>query len=93
VGGHDVKAARSGNRQINAALYRIAMNQIRRNGPGETYYRRRREAGDSHAAALRRLERRIARRVFSQLRTDHINKTAEDKPSGSLPKPDHATTT
>jgi hypothetical protein len=76
---------RSGNRQINAALYRIAMNQIRRDGPGEAYYRRRREAGDSHAEALRRLERRIARRVFGQLRTDHSSLAATNE-TGSSPQ-------
>jgi transposase len=65
-----LRMARTGNRQLNAALYCIAMNQIRRNGHGEAYYRKRRDAGDSHAAALRRLERRIARKVFGQLRTD-----------------------
>jgi transposase len=82
-----LKASRSGNRQLNAALYRIAMNQIRRNGHGEAYYRKRRDAGDSHAAALRRLERRIARNVFGQLRTDHINQAAATENMGSFPKP------
>jgi transposase len=79
---------RAGNRQLNAALYRIAMTQIRHNGPGEAYYRRRRQAGDSHAQALRRIERRIARSVFARLRTDQIARTASSKNirsfSGSL---------
>jgi transposase len=65
-----LRAGRSGNRQINVALYRIAMNQIRRGGPSETYYRSRRDAGDSHAEALRRIERRVARGVFSRLRAE-----------------------
>lgn len=67
-----LRAIRSGNRQLNMALYRIAMTQIRRNGPGAAYYHRRRESGDSHAEALRRVERRIARTVFGRLRADHI---------------------
>lgn len=71
-----LRAARSGNRQLNVALYRIAMTQIRHNGPSEAYYRKRRDAGDSHAEALRRIERRIARRVFGHLRTDHLNRAA-----------------
>jgi transposase len=71
-----ITGARSGNRQLNAALYRIAMTQIRKNGPAEAYYRRRRDGGDSHAAALRRIERRVARRVFGHLRTDHQNSAA-----------------
>jgi hypothetical protein len=32
-------AARSGNRQLNAAVYRITMNPIRCIGPGGAYYR------------------------------------------------------
>jgi transposase len=70
-----LRAPRSGNRQLNVALYRIAMSQIRRNGPAEAYYRKRREAGDSHAGALRRIERRVARSVFGHLRTDHLNRS------------------
>ncbi len=63
-------AARSDNRQLNAALYRIAMTQIKRDGPAKAYYRKRRDAGDSHSEALRRVERRVARRVFGHLRAD-----------------------
>jgi transposase len=72
-------AARWGNRQLNAALYRIAMSQIKRNGPAKAYYRKRRDAGDSHAEALRRVERRVARSVFGHLRAD------DTKPSDGLP--------
>ena len=67
-------AAPSGNRQLNTALYRIAMTQIKRNGPAQGYYRKRRESGDSHGAAIRRVERRIARRVFTHLQADAINR-------------------
>jgi hypothetical protein len=42
---------RSGNRQFNAALHRIAVTQIRLNGLGETYYRKRIDAGDSTTEA------------------------------------------
>ncbi len=63
-------AARSGNRQLNAALYRIAMTQIKRDGPAKAYYRKRRDGGDSHPEALRRVERRVARCVFGHLRAD-----------------------
>lgn len=70
-----VRGARSGNRQLNTALYRIAMIQIQHNGPSEGYYRKRRDAGDTHAEALRRVERRIARKVFAYLRADHANRS------------------
>lgn len=82
-----LRASRSGNRQLNVALYRIAMTQMRRNGHGEAYYRKRRDAGDSHAAALRRLERRIVRSIFGQLRTDHINQADTRENMGPLTKP------
>jgi transposase len=61
--------ARTGNRQLNAALYRIAFTQLR-GGPGADYYRKRRDAGDTHLEALRRLERRIVRKVYGLLRAE-----------------------
>lgn len=65
-----VRGFRSGNRQLNAALYRIALAQISHPGPGQVYYRKRREAGDAPNEAIRRLKRRIARTVFARLRAD-----------------------
>ena len=68
---------RSGNRQLNAALHRIAVTQIRMDGPGQAYYRKRLAAGDSKTEALRCLKRRLARVVFGHLHTDHqIHQTA-----------------
>jgi len=55
---------RSGNRQLNAAIQRIAVTQVRMDGPGRAYYRKRRQAGDSSPAALRNLKRRVTRVVF-----------------------------
>lgn len=68
------RATRSGNRQLNAVLYRIAITQIR-DGPGADYYRKRHDAVDSHSEALRRLERRIARKVYEHLRADQTNQS------------------
>jgi transposase len=68
-----VRMTRSGNRQLNAALHRIAVTQIRLDGPGQTYFRHRRAQGDSTPEALRCLKRRLARVVFSKLTTDHHN--------------------
>jgi transposase len=42
-----VRMTRSGNRQLNAALHRIAITQIRLHGLGQTYFRHRIDAGDS----------------------------------------------
>jgi transposase len=66
-----VRLSRAGNRQLNAALYRIALTQIRIVGsPGHTYYRKRLAAGDSTPEALRCLKRRLARVVYNRLHTD-----------------------
>jgi transposase len=40
------RLSRGGNRQLNAAIHRIAITQLRLAGPGQTYYRRRRAQGD-----------------------------------------------
>jgi hypothetical protein len=42
------RIARGGNRQLNAALHRIALTQVGMSGgPGHTYYQRRRAKGDT----------------------------------------------
>lgn len=66
-----VRMSRSGNRQLNAALHRIAVTQIRLDGLGRTYYRKRLNNGDSTIEALRCLKRRLARTVFNALHHDH----------------------
>jgi transposase len=69
-----VRMTRSGNRQLNAALHRIAVTQIRLEGLGKTYYRHRINNGDSTPEALRCLKRRLARVVYGHLHTDHNNR-------------------
>jgi transposase len=69
-----VRMTRSGNRRLNVALHRIAVTQIRLDGPGQAYYRHRFAAGDSTTEALRCLKRRPSRVVFGHLRTDHQNR-------------------
>ena len=66
-----VRLTRSGNRQLNAALHRIAITQIRLVGLGQVYYRKRLAAGNSKTEALRCLKRRLARVVFHHLHADH----------------------
>ena len=61
------RLARGGNRQLNAALHRIAVTQIRLDGPGRVYYQHRRSNGDTTMEALRALKRRLARIVFTPL--------------------------
>jgi transposase len=66
-----VRLTRSGNRQLNAAIHRIAVTQIRLDGLGKTYYDKNRAEGMSTPEALRCLKRRLARVVFNHLTTDH----------------------
>jgi transposase len=61
---------RGGNRQLNVALHRIAITQIRLAGPGKTYLDHRLAAGDSRTEAIRALRRRISDEVFRRLRAD-----------------------
>lgn len=65
-----VRMSRTGNRQLNAALHRIAVTQIRLPGLGQTYYRKRLDAIDATVEALRCLKRRLARVVFHALHAD-----------------------
>lgn len=61
---------RGGNRQLNVALHRIAITQIRLDGSGKVYFEHRRTAGDSRTEAIRALRRRISDEVFRRLRAD-----------------------
>jgi transposase len=65
-----VRPTRRGNRQLNTALHRIAVTQIRWDGPGKVYFEKRLHDGDTRSQALRSLKRRLARVVFNRLRTD-----------------------
>jgi transposase len=71
-----MRMCKSGNRQLNAALHRIAVTQLQRPGPGRTYYEKRLAAGDSTTEALRCLKRRLARTVFNTLKNDPSNAVA-----------------
>jgi transposase len=76
-----VRLTRSGNRQLNAAIHRIAVTQIRLDGPGRTYYEKKKAEGKSTTEALRCLKRRIARTVFKHLTTDEAAKRAALAPA------------
>ena len=62
------RLSRGGNRQLNAALHRIAITQLRLPGPGQAYYQRRRAQGDATGEAVRALKRRIARAAYQHLK-------------------------
>lgn len=65
------RPARGGNRQLNCALHRIAVTQVRLDGLGRAYYQRRINSGDTSMEALRALKRRLARVVFTLLQPTH----------------------
>ncbi len=79
-----MRLSRSGNRQLNAALHRIAITQIRmQNSEGHAYYQRLIAAGKTKAAARRCLKRRIARRVHRALLTDHQTRNQALQPAAA----------
>jgi transposase len=61
---------RGGNRQVNAALHRIAITQYGGGGPGRAYVERRLAAGDHKTEALRLLSRRLSDEVYRRLCLD-----------------------
>ena len=63
---------RGGNRQLNAALHRIAITQMRVGGRGEFYVQRRRAGGDTKKEAIRALRRRLSDEVFRRMWLDHL---------------------
>lgn len=64
------RLSRGGNRQLNAALHRIAITQMRMDPRGRAYLDRRRQAGDTKTEAIRALRRRISDEVFRRLQAD-----------------------
>jgi transposase len=65
-----VRLNRGGNRQLNAALHRIAITQVRLGGTAKTFLDRQRAAGRTSTEAYRALRRHLARTVFHVLTTD-----------------------
>jgi len=76
-----VRPTRAGNRQLNTALHRIAVTQIRLEGLGRTYYRKRLAAGACRPEALRCFKPRLAHVVFRQLHTDYQTRKPSCQPA------------
>jgi transposase len=64
---HRHRLDRGGNRQLNSALYRIAITQARVHEPARAYLERKRSEGKSRREAIRCLKRLLARVVFNTL--------------------------
>ena len=76
-----------GNRQLNRALYTIAITQIRGDTEGRAYYERKRAAGKTRREALRCLKRKLSDIVFTTMRDDADRQTPQ---LGQLPPPNQA---
>lgn len=74
---HRQRFNRRGNRQLNAAIHRIAVTQIRMHEPAITYMAKKCAEGKTKTEALRALKRLITREVFKKM-------TSIDQPTGRL---------
>lgn len=78
---HRQRFNRRGNRQLNAAVHRIAITQIRIHDPAKDYIAKKRAEGKTKTEAIRALKRHITRVVFKTLSstnqpTDHLTVVA-----------------
>jgi transposase len=64
------RLSRTGNRQLNVALHRIAITQLRIDDRGRAYVERRRTMGNTKTEAIRALRRRISDEVYRRMRHD-----------------------
>ncbi len=81
------RLSRLGDRQLNAALYVMALTQAGSHPLGRAYYQRKQAEGHSKAEALRCLKRRLADVVYRCLRRDaeaHDTRAAEGQARPSI---------
>ncbi len=69
-----VRLNRGGNRQVNTALHRIAVTQLR-GGKGSEYVERRMTGGNTKTEAIRALRRRLSDEVYRRLIIDEQART------------------
>jgi transposase len=67
---------RRGNRQLNCALHRIAVTQLRMHEPARAFVARKRAEGKTKREALRCLKRHLARVVWRELRASEARSEA-----------------
>jgi transposase len=67
---------RRGNRQLNAALHRMAVTQMRTHEPAQAFLARKRAQGQNKREALRCLKRHLARTVWQTLRASEERRKA-----------------
>jgi transposase len=76
---------RTGNRQLNCALHRIAVSQGRLHAPARAYLARKEAEGKSRREALRCLKRHLARVVFRTLKTTEPHEMTQPATSALMP--------
>jgi transposase len=64
------RLSRTGNRQLNCAIHRIAVTQMRCHPDAQAYLKHRIAAGDSKTEALRALKRRLSDTIYRALLAD-----------------------
>jgi len=77
---HRHRLSRTGNRQLNAAIHRVAVTQIRMNDDAKAYMTKRLTNGNTKSEALRALKRRLSDVVYRHLETDHYASLATCEP-------------
>jgi transposase len=76
---------RSGNRQLNCALHRIAITQGRVHAPAQAYLARKEAEGRSRREALRCLKRHLVRTIYRTLREIESGTTSSSARSAVVP--------
>lgn len=74
---------RGGNRQLNAALHRIAITQLRLGGEAKAYISRRMSLGNTKREALRALRRHLSNEVYRRLREDSRGALSPPQPAAA----------
>lgn len=68
------RLSRNGNRQLNAAIHRVAITQIRGHAGAKAYLARRMANGNTKTEALRALKRKLSDVVYRALLADAVSK-------------------
>jgi transposase len=74
---------RGGNRQINAAIHRVAVTRARCHPETIEFLARKKTEGKTHREAIRSLKRHLARRIWQLLRAPHPASETPPHPSTS----------
>lgn len=72
---------RGANRQLNCAVHRIAVTQVRRHPPAQALFARRRAAGDTKAGAYRVLKRHLIDVIYRAMNDDAAHRSTQTRPA------------